>query len=65
MSTSQLPGGRLYDLLGGTFAVRRPVQDDVVDADIGVDEVHVMDAGNDPVSFVRSLAPVVPALHEL
>lgn len=34
-------------------------------ADIGIDEVHVMDPGNDPVAFVRALAPIVPALHDL
>jgi F420-dependent oxidoreductase-like protein len=34
-------------------------------ADLGVDEVHVMHFGDDPVPFVQSLAGVVPALHGL
>ncbi len=35
-------------------------------ADVGVQEVHVMPTGGDPVAFVHALgASVVPALREL
>lgn len=34
-------------------------------ADVGVDEVHIMHFGNEPVEFVRSYAPYVPAIHAL
>lgn len=34
-------------------------------ADLGVEEVHVMHLGDDPAGFVRLMAPVVPALHDL
>ncbi len=34
-------------------------------ADLGVEEVHVMHLGDEPVEFVRRMAPVIAALHEL
>jgi alkanesulfonate monooxygenase SsuD/methylene tetrahydromethanopterin reductase-like flavin-dependent oxidoreductase (luciferase family) len=34
-------------------------------ADLGVEEVHVMHLGSDPVGFVADFAPHVPALHDL
>ncbi|HET7735475.1 MAG TPA: LLM class F420-dependent oxidoreductase [Nocardioidaceae bacterium] len=63
--------GRPYDELRRTILYSgSPEAGSLVEAmkpyaDIGIDEVHVMDPGNDPVGFVRSLASVVPALHDL
>jgi F420-dependent oxidoreductase-like protein len=34
-------------------------------ADIGIEEVHVMHLGNEPVRFLRDFAPVVSAVHNL
>lgn len=34
-------------------------------ADLGIEEVHVMHLGNEPVSFIENVAGVVPALHAL
>jgi F420-dependent oxidoreductase-like protein len=34
-------------------------------ADLGVEEVHVMHLGNEPVPFLRDLDPVIPTLHGL
>lgn len=34
-------------------------------ADLGIDEVHVMHLGNEPVLFLQKMAEVVPAIHAL
>ena len=64
--------GRSYDDIRKTvlWTGRDPSTDDFVEqmrpyADLGIEEVHVMHLGNEPVQFLRDLEPVIPALHDL
>jgi F420-dependent oxidoreductase-like protein len=64
--------GTSYDAIRKTilWTGRDPARDAFVEqmrpyADIGIEEVHVMHLGNEPVQFLRDLEPVIPLLHNL
>ena len=63
--------GRPYDeirrtiLWGGEPDVEQLAEDLKPFADVGVQEVHGMHFGNQPLEFLRRLEPVIPAVHAL